>query len=153
MHLPRNGTNAANPEFLELICIMVFHVSEYFLHFSVGLGCRLDRLAGFDSRALNLSFSALVRRRQFKTRLSRGPRARLITVAIVSSSTSASTGLGRYARCTFLHGSLAGLRRLQSGYHHDQHMGTYLCQLRLDLKAVHARHVLVEDNTVRHMIL
>jgi hypothetical protein len=53
----------------------------------------------------------------------------------------------------FFHGMLAGLRGLQSGYHDDRHMGTYLCQLRLDLKAVHLRHVLVEDNTVRRMIL
>ena len=101
MHLARNGTNAANPEFLELICIIVFHVSKYFLHFSVGLGSRLDGVVGFGLRVLSLSFSAFVRRRQFKTRLSRGPRARATTVAIVSSSTSASTGLGRYAVAPF----------------------------------------------------
>jgi hypothetical protein len=56
-------------------------------------------------------------------------------------------------RCTFFHGTLAGLRGLQSSYHHDRHMDTYQCQLRLDLKAAHVRHILVEDNTVRRMIL
>jgi hypothetical protein len=38
MHLARSGTDTANREFLELICIIVFHVSKYFLHFFVGLG-------------------------------------------------------------------------------------------------------------------
>jgi hypothetical protein len=58
---------------------------------------------------------------------------------------------GEIRRCTSLHGTLAAPRGMQSGYHHDRHVGVRPRQPRLDLKAVHLRHVLVEDNTVRRM--
>src|SRR6516164_1809441 len=54
--------------------------------------------------------------------------------------------------CTPLNSALAGVWGLQSGYHNDRHVRTHLCQVRLDLKAVHLRHVLVKENTFRRMV-